>query len=68
MVRKRPGKGQPASKASILRERRRNNARRERSVVREAIRMRTFSPSQRIQIMIELSNLCVKLGRGRKNV
>jgi len=50
-----------------LRERRLNNARREREVVREAIRMRALSPPARIQVLMDLSNFCVKLGRSPKN-
>jgi hypothetical protein len=68
MVRGRPAKNRPTSRASILQERRKNNARREREVVREAIRLRRFTPSQTIEMMMELSDLCVRIGRGRKDV
>ena len=66
MVRKRHGKGRPPSRGSIRLERRRNNARRELEVVKDAVRLRRFSPSQTIEMMMDLSDFCVRIGRGRK--
>jgi hypothetical protein len=67
MVRQRPVKNQPNARAPILRERCADRARREREVVRDAIRLRELSPSKTIEMMMELSDFCVRLGRGRKD-
>ena len=67
MTRRRPARGHSDVQSSIMPQRRRNNARREREVVREAIRLRRFTPSQTIEMMMELSDLCVRIGRGRKD-
>jgi len=48
-------------------ERRNEMARREREVVRDAIRLRRFSPSRTIEMMMDLSDICVELGRGTRN-
>ena len=55
-----------ASKREVLNnERRIERERRQREVVRDAIRLRAFSPPETIEMMIGLSNICVELGRGR---
>lgn len=50
-----------------MRERRQNNTRREQEVVREAIRLRRLTPSQTIRMMMDLSDYCVRIGKGRKD-
>jgi hypothetical protein len=67
MALSRPTRKRRDIRASIMRDRRQNNARREREVVREAIRMRALSPARRIQLLIDLSDFCVKLGRSPKD-
>jgi hypothetical protein len=67
MERSRPFKRRAPNRTIIRSERLKNNARRERRIVDDAIRMRAFSPAQRVDMLIDLSNICVELRRGRKD-
>lgn len=54
------------TRESLATFRRREKARRENKVIAEALRLRGLPPAETIRMMMELSDLCAKLGAGVK--
>jgi hypothetical protein len=67
MVLKRRGNRRPIKREKLELDRRNERTRRLRAVVRDAIRLRRFSPSRTIGMMMDLSDICVELGRGTRH-
>jgi hypothetical protein len=67
MAKGKPRREGRSRRISLAAERRENKLRRERALVRDAMRLRGLPPDRTIRMMMELSNFCIRLGRSRKH-